>query len=61
MDWLIQNKEWLLSGVAVAVPLAIIGWLIATRGNKQTQKGGKGSTNIQAGGDINNSGRDKNA
>jgi len=53
LDWLAQNKEWLLSGIAVAVPLAIIGWLIASKRSNQSQKGGKGSTNIQAGGDIN--------
>ena len=41
MDWIIENKDWLFSGVAIAAPLAIIGWFITTRGNKQVQKGGK--------------------
>ena len=53
MDWFVQNKEWLLSGIVVAIPLAIIGWLLAKKGNKQIQKGGKESSNIQVGGDIN--------
>lgn len=57
MDWVIENKDWLFSGVAIAIPLAIIGWLIARRGNKQTQKGGKNSTNIQVGGSLNLGGK----
>lgn len=48
MDWIIANKEWLFSGVAVA----IIGWFISGRGNKQSQKGGNNSTNIQVGGNF---------
>ncbi|MBW2673392.1 MAG: hypothetical protein JRD89_08275 [Deltaproteobacteria bacterium] len=49
MDWIIENKNWLFSGIAIAVPLAIVGWILSTRGNKQVQKGGKNSTNIQVG------------
>ena len=52
MEWIIENKNWLFSGIAIAVPLAIVGWLISTRGNKQVQKGGKNSTNIQVGGSV---------
>lgn len=52
MEWIIQNKEWLFSGIAIAVPLAIIGWLFSTRTNKQTQKAGDNSTNIQVGGSL---------
>lgn len=52
MDWIIENIDWLFSGIAIAVPLAIVGWIIATRGNKQVQKGGKNSTNIQVGGNF---------
>jgi len=57
MDWIIDNKDWLFSGVAIAIPIAIIGWFFATRGNKQTQKGGKNSTNIQVGGSLNIDGK----
>ncbi|TAN04759.1 MAG: hypothetical protein EPN36_06815 [Rhodanobacteraceae bacterium] len=52
MDWIIANKEWLFGGVAVAVPLAIVGWLRLNHENKQIQRGGKNSTNIQVGGDM---------
>ena len=52
MEWIIQNKEWLFSGIAIAVPLAIIGWRFSTRTNKQVQKGGDNSTNIQVGGSL---------
>jgi hypothetical protein len=53
MNWIIENKEWLFSGVAIAVPLAVAGWFASDKKNKQVQKGGKNSTNIQAGGHIN--------
>lgn len=53
MDWIIANKNWLFSGVAIAVPLALLGWFITSRKNKQVQKGGKNSRNIQVGGDLN--------
>ena len=52
MEWIIENKDWLFSGLAIAVPLAIVGWIFSTRGNKQVQKGGKNSTNIQVGGNF---------
>ena len=52
MEWIIENKDWLFSGIAIAVPLAIVGWLIYSRVNKQVQKGGKNSTNIQVGGNF---------
>ncbi len=53
MEWIIENRTWLFSGIAIAVPLALIGWFISKRGNKQIQKGGKNSTNIQVGGNLN--------
>lgn len=52
MEWIIQNKEWLFSGIAIAIPLAIIGWFFSSRGNKQVQKSGDNSTNIQVGGNL---------
>ncbi|MFA6310510.1 MAG: hypothetical protein WCV99_21970 [Sterolibacterium sp.] len=52
MEWIVENKDWLFSGVAIAIPLAIIGWSISGRGNKQIQKGGDKSTNIQVGGNL---------
>jgi hypothetical protein len=53
MEWIIKNIEWLFSGVAIAIPLAIIGWYFSSSGNKQVQKGGDNSTNIQVGGNLN--------
>jgi hypothetical protein len=54
MDWIIQNKEWLFSGIAVAIPIAIIGWLLKSRSSKKLiQKSGDDSNNIQIGGSIN--------
>lgn len=52
MEWLIANKEWLFSGIAIAIPLAIVGWFFSSRGNKQVQSGGDRSTNIQVGGNF---------
>jgi hypothetical protein len=49
MEWIIENKDWLFSGIAIALPLAIVGWFISSRRNRQTQKGGDNSTNIQVG------------
>jgi len=61
MEWIVENKDWLFSGVGVAImitiPLAIIGWFISTRGSKQVQKGGNNSTNIQVGGSLNIGGK----
>lgn len=53
MEWITENKDWLFSGVAIALPIAIIGWLISSRKHKQIQKGGDNSSNIQVGGSIN--------
>jgi hypothetical protein len=52
MEWIAENKDWLFSGIAIAIPLAIIGWLISSRRNKQVQKAGNNSTNIQVGGNL---------
>lgn len=54
MAWIIENKEWLFSGVLVALPLALLGWILGKRAvaHLQRQKGGQGSVNIQAGGNV---------
>ena len=53
MDWIWANKEWLFGGIGIAIPIAIIGWWLQSRtGNKQVQKGGDASTNIQVGRDF---------
>ncbi|MCI5178109.1 MAG: hypothetical protein D3911_02060 [Candidatus Electrothrix sp. AW3_4] len=33
LAWIKRNKEWLFSGIAVAVPLAIIGWVDFSNGD----------------------------
>ena len=53
MNWLINNKEWLLSGVAVAIPLAVLGFLLKKKQPQQKQVIGKNSKGNQAGRDIN--------
>lgn len=53
MDWIIENKEWLFGGVLVAVPLALLGLFVSNKKNKQVQKSGDSSTNIQVGGSLN--------
>lgn len=52
MEWIAANKDWLFSGAAIALPLAIIGWFISSKKIKQVQKGGDNSTNIQVGGSL---------
>ena len=59
MSWLQSNKEWLFSGVLVAVPLAIVGWLVAKKQKEssqkkvsQKQKSGDHSYNLQVGGNL---------
>lgn len=32
MDWIIANKDWLFSGVAIALPLGLIGLFVAVLG-----------------------------
>ena len=37
MDWIIENVEWLFSGIAIAIPIAIIGWFFSGKKFKQIQ------------------------
>lgn len=52
MQWVIENKEWLFSGIAIAIPIALIGWFFSGKNNKQIQKSGDNSNNIQIGGNV---------
>ncbi len=58
MDWLVENKEWLFSGIGVAIGAAVIGRFFRTRYKKdsnvtQVQRSkGKNSPNIQSGRDT---------
>jgi len=52
-EWITNNKEWVFSGVGVAVLAGVFG-LFRNRKSppQQTQISGKNSTNIQAGRDV---------
>ncbi|MGP7733482.1 hypothetical protein [Oceanimonas smirnovii] len=53
MSWLIENKEWVFSGIGVSVLFFVLSLFKKNFGSKQVQKSGANSTNYQAGGDIN--------
>ena len=59
LDYIVNNKEWIFSGIGVAV----ISWILFRRSSskKMTQKSGDNSTNIQVGGSINVSNKDKDS
>lgn len=54
MEWMIQNKEWIFSGIGGLLISLVVG-LFAKRNksSKQTQISGSNSTNYQSGRDIN--------
>jgi len=53
--WIIQNTEWVFSGIGVVVITSIVRLIFKKKGSssKQTIRSGAGSTNFQAGQDIN--------
>lgn len=51
-NWIINNREWIFSGIGIAVPVAIAGWIFSSKKSKQVQRSGNNSTNIQIGGNI---------
>lgn len=56
MSWLRTNAYWIFEGIGVAI-IAWVGWLFfhrkAEAKHSQIQNSGKGSTNLQAGRDLN--------
>lgn len=56
MQWIIDNKEWIFSGIGVFV-LSVFLTIFAKKNNNRSinmkQKSGKNSTNIQIGRDYN--------
>ncbi|NTU45044.1 MAG: hypothetical protein HGA99_05920 [Chlorobiaceae bacterium] len=55
MNWLLDNKQWLFSGVGLGI-VGLIGRLFYNKQQKtssQTIRSGNNSTNFQAGNDIN--------
>lgn len=53
MEWIINNKEWIFSGIGVTFISLIIGLLWKNKSTTMKQKSGKNSTNIQINGDYN--------
>jgi hypothetical protein len=58
LTWIVNNKEWVFSGVGAAVSAAFLAWFLQrkrqpTAGVQQTVRAGDASRNIQAGRDVN--------
>ncbi|OGI00408.1 MAG: hypothetical protein A2Y25_02335 [Candidatus Melainabacteria bacterium GWF2_37_15] len=57
MEWFLANKTWVFSGIGTGIILFIVGLLFnnnsKTLTNKQIQKSGSNSVNIQIGGNSN--------
>lgn len=51
-NWILENKEWLFSGIGVLVITLILNFIFRNRNAKQVQKGGKNSRNYQSGRNI---------
>jgi hypothetical protein len=52
VNWVENNKQWLFSGVGIAVFAGIIKSFFFRNKPTQVQKSGKDSISIQAGGDV---------
>lgn len=52
LGWIIANKEWFFGGAGIAIPLAILGWVFFNNKAGQKQRSGRGSVNIQVGGNL---------
>ena len=53
MQWIMDNKEWLFSGLGIFIISTIIGFIFIKKNTtKQIQKSGKNSTNYQSAGDM---------
>ncbi|OOE86794.1 hypothetical protein [Salinivibrio sharmensis] len=53
MSWLLENKEWVFSGIGVSVLIFLLSLFRKNPSSTQIQKSGDNSTNYQSGGDIN--------
>jgi len=56
MDWIIQNTEWVFSGIGVVVITGFVSIIFKNKQatSKQTIRSGAGATNFQAARDIKN-------
>lgn len=50
-DFILENKEWIFSGIGIAV-ISLFVSVFRRKSFRLYQRGGKGSTNIQVGGNI---------
>ena len=56
MEWVIENKEWIFSGIGVFVIGLVVNFIFKKKRRKSIkmkQKSGSHSNNIQIGGDYN--------
>lgn len=53
MNWLLENKEWIFSGIGVSIVIFILNNIFNKKHYSQKQKGGNKSKNYQSGGNIN--------
>ena len=54
ISWFNSNKEWVFSGIGVAIFSIIITWFFRrSQSKKQIQKSGNNSVNIQIGDSLN--------
>lgn len=49
IEWIFKHYQWVFSGIGVF----LISLFFIEKSNKQNQKSGNNSTNIQVGGDLN--------
>ena len=52
INWIVNNKEWLFSGILISIPIALFGLMAKNNKLNQKQKNGSNSTNIQIGGNL---------
>lgn len=53
MEWVIQNKEWLFSGIGVVIITGIIRLVFKNKIPNQSITSGENSHNYQSGNDLN--------
>lgn len=55
LDWISDNRAWIFDGIGAIAITSLIGIIFKRKNNSGAiyQKGGRGSTNLQAGRDLN--------
>src|SRR5690242_6798367 len=52
LAWISNNREWFLSGIGIAIPLAIIGWVYSRRDCFSKLNRSSNSLNINTNGNV---------